>query len=52
VTQGTVAPGTSAFTTTMKNTTSKMRSAPGAPASTGKVARMIGTAPRSPTHPT
>jgi hypothetical protein len=46
-----VAPGINALITTMKNTTSKIDTAPGAPASTGKVARMIGTAPRSPTHP-
>jgi hypothetical protein len=33
--QRTVQPGTSAFTATTKKTTSKMRPAPGAPASTG-----------------
>ena len=40
--QRTVAPGMSVFTTTTKKTTSKMWCARGAPASTGKIARMIG----------
>ena len=48
---GTVPPGISAPTTTTTNTTENTRSAPGPPASTGNIARMIGTAPRSPTQP-
>ena len=51
VTHATVAPGTRALTTTMKNTIWKIRSAPAAPTNTGYVASTMGTAPRRPTHP-
>ena len=48
----TVNPSTVMFTSTMKKTAFQMASAPGTRASTGTMARMMGTAPRSPTHPT
>ena len=46
----TITPGIRAFTITLKNTTLKIRCAPGAFDMIGKIARMIGTAPRSPTR--
>ncbi len=51
VTRRIVAPGSSALTTTMKNTMLNTRSPPGTPASTGNAPRMIGTAPRRPIQP-
>ena len=45
-------PCTSALTTTTKKTRSNTGARPGAPASTGNVASMMGTAPRSPTQET
>ena len=51
-TSGSVDPCTSTDVTTMKNTTLKTRSACSTPSTSGNVARMIGTAPRSrPTPP-
>jgi hypothetical protein len=45
-------PGAATEVSTTKNTTLKIVSAPSMPSTTGKVARMIGVAPRSPTHDT
>ena len=51
VTRPNVAPGISALITTMKNTTLNRRWLPSTCASTGMVAKTIGTAPRKPTQP-
>src|SRR6185437_8610553 len=47
----TIVPGISVLSTTIKNTTSKIRRPPVMPAITGIVASTTGTAPRNPTIP-